>query len=128
VALDGSGALAAAASTGGVYGKMPGRVGDSPIAGAGVWADERVAVACTGTGEMFIRAAVAAQIAGRLRFAGEPLASAADAALADVAALNGEGGLIALSAAGEVVMPFNSAGMKRAALHPDGRIEATVFA
>ncbi|HLZ82935.1 MAG TPA: isoaspartyl peptidase/L-asparaginase [Caulobacteraceae bacterium] len=127
LALDKSGALAAGTSTGGAFGKLPGRVGDSPIAGAGVWADGHAAVSCTGTGEMFIRAAVAAQIAHRVRFAGEPLAQAAGAALAEVAALGGEGGLIALSAAGEIAMPYNSAGMKRAALYPDGRIVSDVF-
>ena len=127
LALDRTGALAAGTSTGGVFGKLPGRVGDSPIPGAGVWADDHVAVSCTGAGEMFVRAAVAAQIAHRVRFAGEPLQHAADAALTDVAALGGEGGLIALSATGEVVMPYNSAGMKRAALYPDGRIISDVF-
>jgi isoaspartyl peptidase/L-asparaginase-like protein (Ntn-hydrolase superfamily) len=127
LALDQSGALAAGTSTGGAFGKLPGRVGDSPIAGAGVWADDRVAVSCTGAGEMFVRAAVAAQIAHRVRFASETLARAAEAALKDVAALGGEGGLIALSATGEVVMPYNSAGMKRAALYPDGRIVSEVF-
>ena len=127
LALDRSGAMAAGNSTGGAFGKLPGRVGDSPIAGAGVWADERVAVSCTGAGEMFIRAAVAAQIAHRVRFAAEPLGQAADAALADVAALGGEGGLIALSATGDLVMPYNSDGMKRAALYPDGRIVSDVF-
>jgi L-asparaginase/beta-aspartyl-peptidase (threonine type) len=127
LALDRSGALAAGTSTGGVFGKLPGRVGDSPIAGAGVWADEWVAVSCTGAGEMFIRAAVAAQIAHRVRFASEPLGQAADAALADVAALGGQGGLIALSATGDLVMPYNSDGMKRAALYPDGRIVSDVF-
>jgi isoaspartyl peptidase/L-asparaginase-like protein (Ntn-hydrolase superfamily) len=127
VALDAAGALAAGTSTGGVFGKRPGRVGDSPIPGAGTWADDRVAVSCTGAGEMFIRAAVAAQIACRLRFAGQSLAEAADGALADVASMAGEGGLIALSAAGEIVMPFNSAGMKRAALYPGGRIVSEVF-
>jgi isoaspartyl peptidase/L-asparaginase-like protein (Ntn-hydrolase superfamily) len=127
LALDRSGALAAGTSTGGVFGKLPGRIGDSPIAGAGVWADDHAAVSCTGTGEMFIRAAVAAQIAHRVRFASEPLSQAANAALAEVAALGGEGGLIALSATGELVMPYNSAGMKRGALYPDGRIVSEVF-
>ena len=127
LALDLRGELAAGTSTGGVFGKRPGRVGDSPIPGAGMWADDHVAVSCTGQGEMFIRAAVAAQIAGRMRFGGQALAEAAEAALAEVAALGGEGGLIALSARGELVMPYNSAGMKRAALHADGRIEAAVF-
>jgi L-asparaginase/beta-aspartyl-peptidase (threonine type) len=127
VALDRTGALAAGTSTGGVFGKLPGRVGDSPIPGAGVWADETVAVSCTGTGEMFIRAAVAAQIAHRMRFGGEPLSPAAERALADVAALGGQGGVIALSAGGEITMPYNSAGMKRAALYPDGQIVSQVF-
>jgi L-asparaginase/beta-aspartyl-peptidase (threonine type) len=127
LALDRFGALGAGTSTGGVFGKLAGRVGDSPIPGAGVWADEAVAVSCTGTGEMFVRAAVAAQVAFRMRFGGESLAAATDAALAEVAALGGEGGLIALSAAGEIVMPYNSAGMKRAALYPDGGIVSEVF-
>lgn len=127
LARDLTGALAAGTSTGGVFDKLPGRVGDTPIVGAGVWADARVAVSCTGAGEMFIRAAVAAQIAHRLRFGGQDLAQAAEAALADVADLGGEGGLIALTAAGEIVMPYNSAGMKRAALFADGAIVSQVF-
>ncbi len=127
VALDRSGVLAAGTSTGGVFGKLAGRVGDSPIPGAGVWADDTVAVSCTGAGEMFIRAAVAVQLAHRIRFGGEALDAAADAALAEVAALGGEGGLIALTTRGEIVMSFNSAGMKRAALYPDGRMVSTVF-
>ena len=127
VARDETGALAAGTSTGGVFGKLPGRVGDAPIPGAGVWADDRVAVSCTGAGEMFIRAAVAAQIAHRMRFGGEDLAAAAAAALAEVRALGGEGGLIAVDADGRVSMPYNSQGMKRAALHADGTIECDVF-
>jgi L-asparaginase/beta-aspartyl-peptidase (threonine type) len=127
VALDETGALAAATSTGGTHGKLYGRVGDSPIVGAGVWADPRVGVSCTGWGEYFIRAAAAAQLAFRVQFGGQDIAAAAHAALADVAALGGDGGLIALSARGEIVMPFTSQGMKRAALHPDGRIEVAVF-
>ena len=127
VALDREGALAAGTSTGGVFDKLPGRVGDTPIAGAGVWADDRVAVSCTGVGEMFMRAAVAAQIAHRLRFTDQSLAEAAAGALAEVAELGGDGGLIALSSVGDIVMPYNSHGMKRAALHPDGNITSSVF-
>jgi isoaspartyl peptidase/L-asparaginase-like protein (Ntn-hydrolase superfamily) len=127
VALDRSGALVGGTSTGGVFGKRPGRVGDTPIPGAGVWADDQVAISCTGVGEMFIRAAVAVQIAHRMRFGGEAVAAAAVAALAEVAELGGEGGLIAISAAGQIAMPYNSAGMKRAALLPDGRIVSDVF-
>jgi L-asparaginase/beta-aspartyl-peptidase (threonine type) len=127
VALDRHGDLAAATSTGGVFGKLPGRVGDCPIPGSGTWADGRVAVSCTGAGEMFIRAAVAAQVAHRIRFGGETLETACAAALDEVRDLKGDGGLIALNADGEIAMPFNSAGMKRAALYPDGRIEVGVF-
>ena len=127
VALDQHGNLAGGTSTGGVFGKMPGRVGDCPLPGSGTWADSRVAVSCTGAGEMFIRAAVAAQVAHRVRFGGETLESACAAALDEVRALKGEGGLIAVDAEGRIAMPFNSAGMKRAALHPDGRIEVEVF-
>lgn len=127
VVLDRTGALAAGTSTGGVFGKLPGRVGDSPIPGAGVWADDRVAVSCTGAGEMFVRAAVAAQVAHRIRFAGQEVGDAARAALAEVAALGGDGGLIALTADGRIAAPYNSQGMKRAALFPDGRIVSAVF-
>ncbi len=127
VALDQHGNLAGGTSTGGVFGKLPGRVGDCPIPGSGTWADPHVAVSCTGAGEMFIRAAVAAQVAHRMRFGGESLEPACAAALDEVRALKGEGGLIAVGADGEIAMPFNSAGMKRAALHSDGRIEVEVF-
>lgn len=127
VALDVQGRLAAATSTGGVPGKRAGRVGDSPIAGAGCWADRFAAVSCTGYGEFFVRAAVAVQIAHRMRFAHDSLTRAAADALLEAQRLGGEGGLIAISSTGEIAMPYNTAGMKRAALHPDGRIEVEVF-
>jgi len=127
VARDEAGRLAAATSTGGVYGKLYGRVGDSPIPGAGVWADSFAAVSCTGTGEMFLRAAVAAQIAHRVAWAGESLAEAAAEALADMKSLGGEGGLIAVGAEGDPVLPFVSQGMKRAALMSDGSIFSEAF-
>lgn len=128
VARDALGDLAAATSTGGVFCKLAGRVGDSPVPGAGVWADERVAVSCTGAGEMFLRAAVAVQVSHRMAFAGESAADAARAALADALSLGGDGGLIAASAEGEIAMLFTSQGMKRAALFADGTIMAEVFA
>jgi L-asparaginase/beta-aspartyl-peptidase (threonine type) len=127
VARDARGDLAAATSTGGVFGKLPGRVGDTPVPGAGVWADDTVAVSCTGAGEMFLRAAVAVQVAHRMAYAGEDVGSATRAALADALSLGGDGGLIAASAGGEIAMPFTSQGMKRAALLADGRIVAEVF-
>jgi L-asparaginase/beta-aspartyl-peptidase (threonine type) len=127
VVLDETGALAAATSTGGTNGKLAGRVGDSPIVGAGVWADGRVAISCTGVGEYFVRTATAAQIAFRMSLAGQGLAEATDIALADVVALGGWGGLIALTSTGEIAMPFRSQGMKRAALAPDGTITSAAF-
>jgi L-asparaginase/beta-aspartyl-peptidase (threonine type) len=124
--LDSEGRLAAATSSGGVFDKMPGRIGDSPIIGAGAWADGRVAVSCTGQGELFIRRAVAAQIAFRMAF-GETLQAAADAALAEIAALGGEGGLAAVDRLGNVHLPYHAEGMKRAYLNSDGEIGAAIF-
>ena len=127
VVLDAQGRLAAATSTGGVFDKRPGRVGDTPVIGAGVWADDQVAVSSTGTGEFFLRTAAAVQVAHRLRWAGQELSAAAQAVIDAVGALGGDGGLIAISRKGEIATPYNSGGMKRAALHPDGRIESAAF-
>jgi isoaspartyl peptidase/L-asparaginase-like protein (Ntn-hydrolase superfamily) len=124
--LDGEGRLAAATSSGGVFDKMPGRIGDSPIIGAGAWADERVAISCTGQGELFIRRAAAAQIAFRMRF-GETLQMAADATLSEIAALGGEGGLAAVDCHGNVYLPYNAEGMKRAFLNSNGQIGSAIF-
>jgi isoaspartyl peptidase/L-asparaginase-like protein (Ntn-hydrolase superfamily) len=125
-ALDNQGRLAAATSTAGVFGKMPGRVGDTPIPGAGSWADGRVAVSSTGTGEYFIRTVAAAQVAWRID-AGQSLSEAAQAVIDDVGGLGGDGGLIALDRDGNLTHPFNSQGMKRAWLTADGEIGVEVF-
>lgn len=127
VVRDREGRLAAATSTGGVFGKLPGRVGDTPLIGAGGWADHGVAVSCTGQGEYFVRVAAAAQLAHRMKFGGQSLETAAAAVLAEIRALGGEGGLIAVDAEGNVAMPFVSAGMKRAALLPSGEIVSEAF-
>lgn len=127
VALDERGTMAAATSSGGVFGKMPGRSGDSAIIGAGAWADRNVAISCTGQGEYFICVAAAAQVAHRMRWAGQPLDQATRATLAEVAALGGHGGMIGVDAQGRVSMPFLSSGMKRAALLSDGSISSEVF-
>jgi beta-aspartyl-peptidase (threonine type) len=110
--LDADGWLAAATSTGGLRGQPPGRVGDTPLIGAGTWADATVAVSCTGDGEAFIRAGVARQLAGLVR-CGVTLEEAARRALEDVAALGGAGGLVALHASGELVAPFLTEAMPR---------------
>lgn len=115
VAVDADGSVAAATSTGGMTAKLPGRVGDSPLPGAGTWADNRTcAVSCTGHGEFFIRETVSASIAARMRFAGMSLNEAASLTLDETAALGGRGGLIAVSPSGEFAMLFNTPGMYRA--------------
>jgi beta-aspartyl-peptidase (threonine type) len=116
VALDTHGHLAAATSTGGMTGKRFQRVGDSPIIGAGTYADDRsCAVSATGHGEVFIRAAVAHDVCARMRFGGRSVGEAARQVIfGELAALGGEGGVIAIDAHGEIAMEFNSEGMFRA--------------
>lgn len=114
VALDRRGALAAATSTGGVFGKRPGRVGDTPLPGAGVWADAELAVSCTGVGEYFILGATAYDVAARVRYAGQSLDEACEGAIARVGELGGDGGLIAVDRLGNVSFKYNSPGLKRA--------------
>ena len=124
--LDIHGRLAAATSTAGVFGKMPGRVGDTPIPAAGTWADENAAVSCTGQGEYFIRAAAAARTAIGVG-AGQSLSDAAAATIARIGDMGGDGGLIALDRNGVIADPYNSQGMKRAWLDTDGNIVVRVF-
>jgi L-asparaginase / beta-aspartyl-peptidase len=112
VCLDADGFLAAATSTGGRLGQRPGRVGDSPLIGAGTWADRRVAVSCTGAGEAFIRAG-AARLLGALVAQGVDLESAAGVVLDEVTACDGVGGLIAVDAGGNVAMPLTTEAMPR---------------
>ena len=111
VALDVHGRVAAATSTGGMTGKPVGRVGDTPIIGAGTWADQDIAVSCTGVGEAFIRTVAAHSMAIEHRTIG--LEQAAERVLDDVAPLGGRGGLIAVNTNGEVVMPFQTMLMYR---------------
>jgi len=128
VALDRAGNLAAATSTGGVFGKPPGRVGDTPIIGVGTWADDEIAISCTGTGEYFIRAGGALTAANRFKLTGDTMAEALWAMLEDVERLGGDGGLIAVTNSGEIAMMFNSDGMKRASVSHDTKLVATTFA
>ncbi|HZM33695.1 MAG TPA: isoaspartyl peptidase/L-asparaginase [Burkholderiales bacterium] len=128
VALDRQGNLAAATSTGGYTGKLPGRVGDSPLVGAGTYADNRAcAVSGTGLGEAFIRALVAYDVAARMRYRGNSLAAAARAALSNVARLGGDGGLVAVDRRGNVAMPFNSEGMYRASIDRSGKRTIAIY-
>ena len=127
VALDKNGKLAAATSTGGVFGKLEGRVGDTPLIGAGTWADEYVAASCTGIGEYFILAGGAQDIASRVRFQGADLQQAAQGLIKDVARQGGDGGVIAVSREGEIAFAWNSDGMKRAGAGPDQPLFAATF-
>lgn len=128
VALDSQGRLAAGTSTGGTLNKTPGRVGDCPLIGAGTWADAHVAVSCTGQGEYFIRSLAAGTVASRIRYLHESPEEAAIYALKDVKRLGGDGGIIAVGADGRIAFPYNSQGMKYAAVFADGHIEAGVRA
>ena len=116
VALDSGGRLAAATSTGGMTAKRYNRIGDSPIIGAGTYADDRsCAVSATGHGEVFIRAAVAHDICSRMRFGGRTLSAAVrEVVQGELIRLHGEGGVVAIDGNGEISMEFNSEGMFRA--------------
>ncbi len=128
VALDQAGNMAAGTSTGGMTNKKFGRVGDSPIIGAGTYANNATcAVSATGWGEFFIRVGVARDIAAQMEYRGAPLAAAAEATLAKVAALKGDGGVIAIDRAGHVAMPFNTPGMYRGCRLSDGTATIEIF-
>lgn len=127
VVLDASGALAAATSTGGRRGQPPGRVGDSPIVGAGTFADDRVAVSATGNGEALIALCGAHEVSALVRHAGMDLSGACDAVVASVEPHGGEVGLIALDAGGNFAMPFDTTLMHRGWKLGDGPIETAVF-
>lgn len=129
VALDRSGNLAAATSTGGMTNKKYGRVGDSPLIGAGTWADNQTcAISCTGHGELFIRSVVAYDIACLIEYKGLSLAEACEkVVMQKLVAIGGEGGLVAIDKSGHIQMPFNSSGMYRAMRKSDGSKEVAIY-
>ncbi len=128
VALDSQGRLAAATSTGGRTAKMDGRVGDTPVFGAGTWADAHCAVSGTGHGEYFVRIAAAHDISARLRYAGQDIATAAEAVVnGSLSAQGGTGGVVAVDHQGRVAMPFNCEGMYRAMVDGAGRREVAIY-
>lgn len=128
VARDCAGRLAAATSTGGITGKRAGRIGDSPLIGAGTYADnEGLAVSCTGSGEQFIRAVAAAEASTRYRLLSQPVNIAIAAALAAVRQLDGTGGLIAVDASGRAGWRFSTPGMNRGLLRSDGICEVAIY-
>jgi L-asparaginase / beta-aspartyl-peptidase len=128
VARDLAGNLAAATSTGGMTAKRPGRVGDTPVFGAGTWAENGAcAVSATGTGEVFIRYGAAHEIAARMRIGGQPLAGAAADVVAELREQGGDGGVIAVDAAGRIAMPFNSHGMYRGSVDASGILRTSIY-
>jgi beta-aspartyl-peptidase (threonine type) len=129
VALDQDGNLAAATSTGGTTNKRWGRVGDSPIIGAGTYADNRsCAVSATGTGEYFIRSVVAYDICARVYYQGISLDAAARAVIMEeLPRMGGDGGVISMDAAGNIAMIFNTAGMYRASIGTDGKMSIKIY-
>jgi L-asparaginase / beta-aspartyl-peptidase len=128
VARDFDGNLAAATSTGGMTAKAPGRVGDSPIIGAGTFADNATsAVSATGHGEFFIRYGAAFEITARLRHARQSLLHAASAVIHELAEVGGRGGLVAIDRSGAVALPFSTAGMYRGYLGADGSIHTAIW-
>ena len=129
VAVDAAGHVAAATSTGGLTGKRWGRIGDSPLIGAGTYADDRsCAVSATGAGEFFIRAAAAHEIGARMRLLGETAQVAADAVIAEIGVLGGSGGVIVAAPDGSTAFAFNTPGMYRARADSAGLRESAIFA
>jgi L-asparaginase / beta-aspartyl-peptidase len=129
VALDTFGNLCAGTSTGGMTGKKYGRIGDTPVIGAGTYADNKsCAVSCTGHGEYFIRLGVARDVAMQMEYLGIPLEQAAGNVLKKLTTMGGTGGFIALDHVGNVTMPFNTSGMFRGFIKSTGEKEIAIFA
>lgn len=128
VALDQAGNLAAGTSTGGMTNKRFGRIGDSPIIGAGTYANNHTcAVSCTGDGEYFIRSGVARDVSALMEYKGLSVQDAAKTALEKVGQLGGTGGLIALDDKGNFATPFNTSGMYRGHVGSDGKISVEIY-
>ena len=128
VALDKDGNLAAATSTGGTTNKMPGRIGDTPVIGAGTYANNQTcAVSCTGDGEYFIRASAAHEVSALMQYRGLKLQQAAQTALDTVKQLGGTGGLIAIDTTGDVALPFNTNGMYRGYVDKNGKFVIEIY-
>ena len=129
MALDTAGNIAAGTSTGGMTGKRFGRIGDSPIIGAGTYADNRTAgISCTGHGEYFIRHSVAHDISARIAYKKESLdKAAADVVQTVLKQSGGSGGIIGLDAQGNIVMEFNTPAMTRGFIDQDNNIKTAIF-
>lgn len=127
VACDIRGHLAAATSTGGMTNKKFGRIGDTPLAGLGNYADDTCAVSCTGHGEYFMLGVTAYDVAARMKYKGLTLENAAHETIGRLTEIKGEGGLIAVDTHGNVTLPFNSEGMYRGSITQNGEIKTEIF-
>ena len=128
VALDAQGHIATATSTGGMTNKRWSRIGDAPVIGAGTWADDRCGVSGTGWGEFYLRTAAASSICARVALRGDTLAAAAEEVInGEIPRLGGDGGAIALDREGNIAMPFNTSGMYRGWIKPDGSRGTGIF-
>lgn len=127
VACDARGHVAAATSTGGVTGKRWGRIGDSPLIGAGTWADGACAVSATGAGEYFVRVGAGQAIAARVALLGEDIGTAADHVLGEIVALGGTGGVIVVSPEGDSVWRFSTPGMYRGTVRAGGLRRIAIY-
>ena len=128
VAVDTKGNVAAATSTGGMTGKRWGRIGDSPIIGAGTYADNRACgVSATGWGEYFIRLGVAHEICARMRFAGEDAQTASDHVMKEIGEMGGDGGVIVIAPDGSTAFSFNTPGMYRGRITSKGLREVAIY-
>ena len=128
VALDQAGNIAAATSTGGMTNKKAGRIGDSPVIGAGTYANNATcAVSATGDGEYFIRSVVGHDIAALMEYRAMPLSQAAQEVLDKVAKLGGTGGLIAIDRKGNITQPFNTSGMYRGSIDQTGKSDVAIY-
>lgn len=127
VALDKDGNLAAGTSTGGMTNKRYGRVGDSPIIGAGTYADKNIGVSGTGWGEFYIRTAAARTVAAKYEYQNKDVKTAIQEVMSEIENMGGDGGLIALDMNGNMAMIFNTEGMYRGAITNKGEIEVEIY-
>lgn len=127
VALDNSGNIAAGTSTGGMSNKKYGRIGDSPVIGAGTYANGQVGISCTGWGEYFIRNTAARTVSAKMEYQNKDIKTAAQETIDEIGKMGGDGGLIALDRDGNIAMPFNTSGMYRGAITDKGEIEIEIY-
>lgn len=127
VALDKDGNLAAGTSTGGMTNKKYGRVGDSPIIGAGTYADKNIGISGTGWGEFYIRTSAARTVAAKYEYQNKDVKTATQEVMSEIENMGGDGGIIALDKSGNMAMTFNTEGMYRGAITSNGEIEVEIY-